>query len=147
MNQRVARSRLGRWVKSARKKLGKGQDDWARELECSGVHISQIERGRRAPSNDLLLKMSRLVGCNKSETRGLLLLRARAGCDVSPEDFAALFGDTKDMYVVAGGSDTKQFLDMMGNAERILPKEDFDLLNDTVMRLIGLAKKRSQRQP
>lgn len=146
MNQWEAKKGLSRWMKSTRIKLRKNQANLARELECSGVHISQIERGRRMPSNELLLKMSQLAECNQREVRGLLLLRTRAGSDVTPEDFGELFGDTGDMLVVVGSMNTQRFLDVMRDAEHALPKEEFALLSGAVMQIVEFAKKRSQRQ-
>ena len=144
MDRRRAKKALSRWMRQAREKLAKTQDDLGVQLGCSGVHISQIERGRRMPSNEMLLKLTGILECNHREVRGLLLLRVRASSDVTQEDFEKLFGNTDDMTAIAG-SGTYRFMALMQNAEATLPREEFSLLSGTVMQVVALARMRRDR--
>jgi len=108
-------------------------------LGCSGAHISQIERRRRMPSNEILFKSARLLECDKREVRGLLLLRMRASSDVTPEEFEQLYGNTDDMTAI-GGSETERFLALIQHAELTLPREEFSLLKGAVTQVIALAR-------
>src|SRR3989338_3054186 len=116
-------------MKQAREELGKSQEDFGAMLGCSGVHISQIERGRRMPSNEMLLKITRSLECNQREVRDLLLLRVRASCDVSPEDFEKMYGDIDDMIAMAD-SEIHRFVALMQKAESKLSLNQFRLLKN-----------------
>lgn len=139
MNRRGAKRALSQWMKSARKKLGKTQDDLSVQLGCSGVHVSQMERGRRMPSDEILLKITLLLECNHKEIRGLFLLRMRALSDVTLEDFEKLFGNTDDMTAIAG-LETHRFIALMQNAEATLLCEEFSLLSGAIMQVVALAR-------
>ncbi len=137
MNRQEAKRALSQWMKSARQKLAIRQDDLGAQLGCSGVHISQMERGRRQPSDEILLKTARLLGCDKREVRGLFLLRARASSDVTPEDFKKLYGDEDELAIA--GLETNRFIVLMQNAEQTIPHEEFFLLQDIVTQVIDLS--------
>lgn len=147
MNRREAKRALSQWMKSVRKKLGKTQDNLGAQLGCSGVHISQMERGRRMPSDNLLLKITGLLECDQKEVRSLFLLLARASCDVTPEDFKKLYGDENDELARAS-SGTNRFIALMQNVESTLSREEFSLLQDVVTQVIdlsGMIRNRSLR--
>ena len=150
MDRRQAKLALSQWMRMTRKKFGKSQDDFGRELGCTGVHISQIERGRRMPSNKMLLNATGLLGCGQKEVRGLLLLRARASTDITPDDFVEVYGGVDDMYRISGVSnpgvsETQRFLTTIQNAEAMIPPEDFALLKGAVMQIIDLSKRLHDR--
>lgn len=91
------------------------------------------------PSNKILLKITRLLGCDNREVRGLLLLRARTSSDLTADDFEKVYGDTQDMKIIAGDP-TYRFISMMENAELTLSLNQFRLLKNAVRSVIDFAK-------
>lgn len=48
---------------------GKSIRDFAKLIECAPIHLSDIETGKRAPSEELLLRMAKVYGLSESELR------------------------------------------------------------------------------
>jgi len=139
MNRQEAKRALSQWIKSARQKLAITQDELGAQLKCSGVHISQMERGRRMPSNEILLKIIRILACDRKEIRGLFFLRVRASSDLTADDFEKVCGDAQDMNVVAGDP-TYRFISLVEKAESTLSLNQFRLLKNAVRSVIDFAK-------
>lgn len=48
---------------------GKSIRDFAKLIECAPIHLSDIETGKRAPSEELLLRMAKVYRLSESELR------------------------------------------------------------------------------
>lgn len=57
-------------LRTLRKKLGLSQEDVARQLAISDKTISNYERGRRQPDNDMLVKLAQFYGVSVSYLLG-----------------------------------------------------------------------------
>lgn len=49
--------------------LGKSIRDIAKLLDSAPIHVSDIETGKRAPSEDLMLRMAKVYGLSEAELR------------------------------------------------------------------------------
>lgn len=54
-------------LRSLRKATGLSQTEVAKHIGVSSVRIANIETGKKAPTTDLLKKMSKLYGCDAQE--------------------------------------------------------------------------------
>jgi transcriptional regulator with XRE-family HTH domain len=66
--------------------LGKSVRDMAKVLDASPIHISDIETGKRTPSDDLLVRIANAYGLPESELR--------SGFSRAPEDVNKLVTET-----------------------------------------------------
>jgi DNA-binding XRE family transcriptional regulator len=51
-------------IKGLREKRGLTQEELAEKVKCSPGHLSKVERGERAPSLKLMMRIARVLRCN-----------------------------------------------------------------------------------
>lgn len=61
--------KLGAILRARRVELGKGLRETATRLGVAPAHLTDIEKGRRAPSEELLLKIASVYGIDEAELR------------------------------------------------------------------------------
>lgn len=57
-------------LREVREARNMSQEELARKIGVNQCHISDIERGRRKPSLDVLVKMADALGCSTDELIG-----------------------------------------------------------------------------
>ncbi|MEX2495094.1 MAG: helix-turn-helix transcriptional regulator [Woeseia sp.] len=63
MNTRTAAQHFGRIVRQRRLKASMSQETLAAEAMCHPTYISLVERGKRNPSLDTILKLAGALDC------------------------------------------------------------------------------------
>ncbi|MEZ6210746.1 MAG: helix-turn-helix transcriptional regulator [Phycisphaerales bacterium] len=61
--------KLGAVLRAHRVDSGKGLRETAAKLGIAPAHLTDIEKGRRAPSEELLVKIARVYGIEEAELR------------------------------------------------------------------------------
>jgi transcriptional regulator with XRE-family HTH domain len=61
---------LGKAIQEARRACDKTLRDLAKEIGCAPSFISDIENGKRNPSEDVLRNIAKAVGCSYEELKG-----------------------------------------------------------------------------
>lgn len=61
--------KLGAILRARRVELGKGLRETATRLGIAPAHLTDIEKGRRAPSEELLVKIASVYGISEAELR------------------------------------------------------------------------------
>jgi len=70
MAKRIPGASIGSRLREQRQsKLGTSVRDAAKQLDISPIHLSDIENGKRTPSEPLLLKLAKLYHLPESELR------------------------------------------------------------------------------
>lgn len=60
---------LGDFIRAKRDELGLSLRELARQIDCTAPFLSDIELGRRHPSEDVLAKLAHAIGVKEDELR------------------------------------------------------------------------------
>lgn len=135
------RQTFGASIREARKTRYESQEAFAAALQVAPPYISQIESGRRVPSDDLLCAMARLL----PKATEWNVLRAEAHRLRTPQQLAVLFAQPASIPEIFKDPTFQRLRRELEGTE--LPKERRDKLIDSWLTEIELIKKRLDEQP
>lgn len=131
------RQRFGYYVRGRRQYKGLTQDALADSCGVTGVHISQIERGRRFPADALCVKLAKALDCNPRE------LTRRAYTARSPETARLLFPSSGPQSSGPQVQPLSPYFQELQTSllelEQQWPKERYEQLLETLSRLVECA--------
>jgi transcriptional regulator with XRE-family HTH domain len=103
-------------------KLGKSVRDVAKLLDVAPIHVSDIETGKRVPSEELLLKLVRVYGIHESELRSGFERPDAVVAKVASESPTAA-SKVPEFLRTARGLNAQQWDQLIEQARRLSPPE------------------------
>ena len=106
-------------------KLGKSVRDIAKLLDVAPIHVSDIETGKRVPSEELLLKLVRVYGIHESELRSGFERPDAVVAEVASESPTAA-SKVPEFLRTARGLNAQQWDQLIEQARRLSPPQKED---------------------
>jgi transcriptional regulator with XRE-family HTH domain len=103
--------------------LGKSIRDLARLLESAPIHLSDIENGRRCPSEELLIKIARVYGVPEAELRAGFSRPDSVVAEVASESTVAA-AKVPEFLRTARGLNAEQWDTLIRQAKKINERKD-----------------------
>lgn len=98
--------------------LGKSIRDVAKLLDCAPIHLSDIETGRRVPSEELLVRLARVYRMDESELRSGFSRPDSIVAEVASESTVAA-KKVPEFLRTARGLTTEQWDSLIKQAKKI----------------------------
>lgn len=103
--------------------LGKSIRDVAKQLDSAPIHLSDIETGRRAPSEELLVKIAVVYGLPEAELRSGFSKPEAVVAEVASESTVAA-AKVPEFLRTARGLNAEQWDTLIKQARKIKPDSE-----------------------
>jgi transcriptional regulator with XRE-family HTH domain len=103
--------------------LGKSIRDMAKLLDSAPIHLSDIENGRRSPSEELLIKIARVYGVPEAELRSGFSRPDSVVAEVASESTVAA-AKVPEFLRTARGLNAEQWDTLIRQAKKISERKE-----------------------
>jgi transcriptional regulator with XRE-family HTH domain len=103
--------------------MGKSLRDVAKILDSAPIHVSDIENGRRSPSEDLLIKIARVYGIPEAELRAGFSRPDTVVAEVASESTVAA-AKVPEFLRTARGLNAEQWDTLIRQAKKINDRKE-----------------------